>query len=56
MPVRVTGDGKGILSFQIPFCFVVLTEDRMDKMGLSLAQVGIIAGISRFLMFIVQPM
>ena len=28
----------------------------MDKMGLSLAQVGFIAGISRFLMFIVQPM
>ena len=28
----------------------------MDKMGLSLTQVGIIAGISRFLMFIVQPM
>jgi FSR family fosmidomycin resistance protein-like MFS transporter len=28
----------------------------MDKMGLSLAQVGLIAGISRFLMFIVQPM
>ena len=27
-----------------------------DKMGLSLAQVGFIAGISRFLMFIVQPM
>jgi len=26
------------------------------KMGLSLAQVGFIAGISRFLMFIVQPM
>ena len=28
----------------------------MDKMGLSLTQVGILAGISRFLMFIVQPM
>jgi len=28
----------------------------MDKMGLSLAQVGFLAGISRFLMFIVQPM
>ena len=28
----------------------------MDKMGLSLAQVGLVAGISRFLMFIVQPM
>ena len=28
----------------------------MDKMGLSLAQVGVLAGISRFLMFIVQPM
>ena len=28
----------------------------MDKMGLSLAQVGLLAGISRFLMFIVQPM
>lgn len=28
----------------------------MGKMGLSLAQVGFIAGISRFLMFIVQPM
>jgi len=27
----------------------------MDRMGLSLAQVGILAGISRFLMFIVQP-
>ncbi len=27
----------------------------MDKMGLSLAQVGVLAGISRFLMFIVQP-
>jgi len=27
----------------------------MDKMGLSLAQVGFLAGISRFLMFIVQP-
>ena len=26
------------------------------KMGLSLAQVGILAGVSRFLMFIVQPM
>jgi FSR family fosmidomycin resistance protein-like MFS transporter len=28
----------------------------MDKMGLSLAQVGFLTGISRFLMFIVQPM
>jgi FSR family fosmidomycin resistance protein-like MFS transporter len=28
----------------------------MDKMGLSLVQVGFLAGISRFLMFIVQPM
>jgi len=28
----------------------------MEKMGLSLAQVGVLAGISRFLMFIVQPM
>ena len=28
----------------------------MGKMGLSLAQVGLLAGISRFLMFIVQPM
>ena len=28
----------------------------VDKMGLSLAQVGLLAGISRFLMFIVQPM
>jgi FSR family fosmidomycin resistance protein-like MFS transporter len=28
----------------------------MEKMGLSLAQVGLLAGISRFLMFIVQPM
>jgi FSR family fosmidomycin resistance protein-like MFS transporter len=28
----------------------------MDKMGLNLAQVGMLAGISRFLMFIVQPM
>jgi FSR family fosmidomycin resistance protein-like MFS transporter len=28
----------------------------MDKMGLSLAQVGFLAGISRFLMFIVQPL
>jgi len=28
----------------------------MDKMGLSLAQVGLLAGISRLLMFIVQPM
>ena len=28
----------------------------MDKMGLSLAHVGLLAGISRFLMFIVQPM
>lgn len=28
----------------------------MDKMGLSLAQVGLLAGISRFLMFVVQPM
>ena len=28
----------------------------MDKMGLSLAQVGFLAGISRFLMFIIQPM
>lgn len=27
-----------------------------DRMGLSLAQVGLLAGISRFLMFIVQPM
>ncbi len=27
----------------------------MDRMGLSLAQVGVLAGISRFLMFIVQP-
>ncbi len=28
----------------------------IDKMGLSLAQVGLLAGISRFLMFIIQPM
>jgi len=28
----------------------------IDKMGLSLTQVGFLAGISRFLMFIVQPM
>jgi FSR family fosmidomycin resistance protein-like MFS transporter len=28
----------------------------VDKMGLSLAQVGLLAGISRFLMFIVQPL
>ena len=28
----------------------------MDRLGLSLAQVGFLAGISRFLMFIVQPM
>ena len=28
----------------------------MDKMGLNLTQVGLLAGISRFLMFIVQPM
>jgi len=28
----------------------------MEEMGLSLAQVGLLAGISRFLMFIVQPM
>jgi FSR family fosmidomycin resistance protein-like MFS transporter len=28
----------------------------VDKMGLSLAQVGVIAGVSRFLMFIVQPL
>ena len=28
----------------------------VDQMGLSLAQVGIIAGVSRFLMFIVQPL
>jgi FSR family fosmidomycin resistance protein-like MFS transporter len=28
----------------------------IDKIGLSLAQVGFLAGISRFLMFIVQPM
>ena len=28
----------------------------IDRMGLSLAQVGLIAGISRFLMFIVQPL
>ncbi len=28
----------------------------MDQMGLSLAQVGVIAGVSRFLMFIVQPL
>jgi len=28
----------------------------MDRMGLSLTQVGLLAGISRFLMFIVQPM
>ncbi len=28
----------------------------MDKMGLSLAQVGLVAGISRFLMFVIQPM
>ncbi len=28
----------------------------MDKMGLGLVQVGFLAGISRFLMFIVQPM
>jgi FSR family fosmidomycin resistance protein-like MFS transporter len=28
----------------------------MENMGLSLAQVGLLAGISRFLMFIVQPM
>ncbi|MFQ5484645.1 MAG: MFS transporter [Desulfobacterales bacterium] len=28
----------------------------MDKIGLNIAQVGLLAGISRFLMFIVQPM
>ena len=28
----------------------------VDEMGLTLAQVGLLAGISRFLMFIVQPM
>jgi len=28
----------------------------MDKMGLSLAKIGILAGISRFLMFIIQPL
>ena len=28
----------------------------MERMGLNLAQVGLLAGISRFLMFIVQPM
>jgi FSR family fosmidomycin resistance protein-like MFS transporter len=28
----------------------------IEKMGLSLAQVGFLAGISRFLMFIVQPL
>jgi len=28
----------------------------MDKMGLTLAQVGFLSGISRFLMFIVQPL
>jgi FSR family fosmidomycin resistance protein-like MFS transporter len=28
----------------------------VDRLGLSLAQVGLLAGISRFLMFIVQPM
>jgi FSR family fosmidomycin resistance protein-like MFS transporter len=28
----------------------------VDQMGLSLAQVGVIAGVSRFLMFIVQPL
>ena len=28
----------------------------MDKMGLGLVQVGFLAGVSRFLMFIVQPM
>jgi MFS transporter, FSR family, fosmidomycin resistance protein len=28
----------------------------MDKMGLTLTQVGLLAGVSRFLMFIVQPM
>ena len=28
----------------------------IDKLGLSLAQVGFLAGLSRFLMFIVQPM
>ena len=28
----------------------------MENMGLNLAQVGLLAGISRFLMFIVQPM
>ena len=28
----------------------------MDKMGLSLTQIGILAGISRFLMFIIQPL
>ena len=28
----------------------------VDKMGLSLAQIGFIAGVSRFLMFIVQPL
>ena len=38
-------------SFISPLCPVF-----MDKMGLSRAQVGIIAGISRFLMFSVQPM
>ena len=28
----------------------------MEKMGLSLAQVGLLSGVSRFLMFIVQPL
>lgn len=28
----------------------------VDRMGLSLAQVGLVAGVSRFLMFIVQPL
>jgi len=28
----------------------------MEKLGLSLAQVGLLAGVTRFLMFIVQPM
>ena len=47
--VHFSGDFYG--SFMSPL-FPVF----MDQMGLSLAQVGIIAGVSRFLMFIVQPL
>ena len=47
--VHFSGDFYG--SFMSPL-FPVF----MDQMGLSLAQVGVIAGVSRFLMFIVQPL